>query len=88
MCVSTTETGRRERETTSIVTVVSFDGLSKNGLKIAMERIDGSMVTLTTLVDITKDGMTYIKDHGLNKMFEINGAKAIVEHKENGNEQS
>jgi len=51
-----------------------------------MERIDGSMVTLTTLVDITKDGMTYIKDHGLNKMFEISGAKAIVEQKENGNE--
>jgi hypothetical protein len=88
MCVSTTETGRRERETTNIVTVVSFDGLSKNGLKIAMERIDGSMVTLTTLVDITKDGMTYIKDHGLNKMFEISGAKAIVEQKENGYEQS
>jgi len=86
MCVSTTETGRRERETTNIVTVVSFDGLSKIGLKIAMERIDGSMVTLTTLVDITKDGMTYIKDHGLNKMFEISGAKAIVEQKENGNE--
>jgi hypothetical protein len=86
MCVSTTETGKKERETTNIVTVVSFDGLSKNELKIAMERIDGSMVTLTTLVDITKDGMTYIKDHGLNKMFEISGAKAIVEQKENGNE--
>ena len=71
---------------TSIVTVVSFDGLSKSGLKIAMERIDGSMVTLTTLAVITKDGMTYIRDHGLNKMFEISGAKAIVEQKENGNE--
>ena len=88
MCVSTTETGKKERETTNIVTVVSFDGLSKNELKIAMERTDGSMVTLTTLVVITKDGMTYMKDHGLSKMFEISGVKAIVETKENGNEQS
>lgn len=71
---------------TNIVTAVSFDGLSKSGLKIAMERIDGSMVTLTTLAVITKDGMTYIRDHGLNKMFEISGAKEIVEQKENGNE--
>ncbi len=72
----------------NIVTVVSFDGSSKNGLKIAMERTDGSMVTLITLVDITKAGMIYMKDHGLNTMFEISGVKAIVETKENGNEQS
>jgi hypothetical protein len=86
MSVSTTEIGKRERATTNIVTVVSFDGSFKKELKIAMERIDGSMVTLTTLAVITKDGMTYIRDHGLNKMFEISGAKAIVEQKENGNE--
>jgi hypothetical protein len=88
MCVSTTETGKKEKGTMSIVTVVSFDGSSKNGLKIAMAHTDGSMVTLTTLVDITKAGMIYMKDHGLNKMFEISGVKAIVETKENGNEQS
>jgi hypothetical protein len=88
MCVSTTETGKKEKETMNIVTVVSFDGSSKNGLKIAMERTDGSMVTLITLVDITKAGMIYMKDHGLNTMFEISGVKAIVETKENGNEQS
>ncbi len=51
-----------------------------------MAHTDGSMVTLTTLVDITKAGMIYMKDHGLNKMFEISGVKAIVETKENGNE--
>ena len=77
----------RAKETTSIVTVVSFEKSSRCALKIAMARTDGSMVTLTTLVGITKDGMTYIKDHGLNEMFEISGAKAIVEQKENGNEQ-
>lgn len=73
---------------TSIVTVVSFDGLSKSGYKIAMARTDGSEVTLTTLVDITKAGMTYIRDHGWNEMFSTSGLKEIVEMKESGNEQS
>lgn len=57
----------------SIATVVSFDGSSRSGLKIVMARTDGSEVTLTTLVDITKDGMTFIRDHGLRKMFENSG---------------
>ncbi len=76
------------KEKTSIVTAVSFGGSSRSALKIAMARTDGSMVTLTTLVDITKDGMTYIKDHGLRQMFESSGVEEIVETKENGNEQS
>ncbi len=69
----------KEKETTSIVTVVSLDGSSKSALKIVMAHTDGSEVMLTTLVDITRDGMTYIRDHGLSKMFEISGAKEIVE---------
>jgi hypothetical protein len=78
----------KEKVKTSIGIVVSFDGSSKDGCKIVMQRIDGSEVTLTTMVDIKKDGMTYIRDHGWNKMFEISGLKAIVEMKESGNEQS
>ena len=78
----------KEKEQTSIVTVVSLDGSSKSALKIVMAHTDGSEVMLTTLVEITRDGMTYIRDHGLSKMFETSGAKAIVATMENGNEQS
>jgi hypothetical protein len=79
---------KKAKEMTSIGIAVSFDGSSRDGLKIVTVRSDGSKVMLTTLVDITKDGMTYIKDHGWNKMFSTSGAKAIVVTKENGNEQS
>ena len=79
---------KKAKGKTSIVTVVSFDGSSKNGLKIAMAHTDGSEVMLTTLVDITRAGMTYIRDHGLKKMFETSGVKEIVATMENGNEQS
>ena len=69
----------KEKEQTNIAIVVSLDGSSKSALKIVMAHTDGSEVMLTTLVDITRDGMTYIRDHGLSKMFEISGAKEIVE---------
>ena len=78
---------QKEKGQMSIVTAVSFDGLSKKGLKIEMAHTDGSMVTLTTLVDITKDGMTYIRDHGLRQMSESSGVEEIVATMENGNEQ-
>ena len=78
---------QKAKEQMSIVTAVSFDGSSKNELKIAMAHTDGSVVTLTTLVAVTKAGMIYIRDHGWNKMFETSGIKAIVEMKESGNEQ-
>jgi hypothetical protein len=43
---------------------------------------------VTTLADITRDGMNFIRTHGWNKMFETSGLRAIVEMKESGNEQS
>ena len=69
----------KDKEQTSIVTVVSFDGSSKSAFKIAMVRIDGSEATTTVLADISKDGMNYIRTHGWSKMFETSGAKEIVE---------
>ena len=51
-----------------------------------MLRTDGCTGTVTTLVNITKDGMNYIRNQGLSKMFEISGAKEIVEKMENGND--
>jgi hypothetical protein len=70
----------------SICTVVSFDGSSNSGYKIAMQHIDGSKATLTVLAVITKAGMNYIPSHVLSKMFETSGLKATEATKENGNE--
>ncbi len=81
---------KKDKVQTNIVTVVSLDGSSKSALKIVMAHTDGSEVTLTTLADITKDGMTFIRDHGLRKMFENSGLleiEAITEIGES-NEQS
>ena len=71
---------------TSIVTVVSFDGSSSDAYRIAMQRTDGSTVTLTTLAVVTRAGMTYMQALDLNKMFGINGLKVTEVTKENGNE--
>lgn len=70
----------------SIVTVVSLDGSSESALKIVMAHTDGSEVTLTTLADITRAGMTFIRGHGLKKMFEHSGLLETEEMKESGNE--
>lgn len=78
----------RGAEKMSIVTSVSCDGSLGNDWKIVMQRTDGSEVTLTTLAGVTRDGMTYIRTHGWNKMFESSGLKEIVEQMEIGNEQS
>ena len=78
----------KEKEQTNIAIVVSLDGSSKSALKIVTLHTDGSTATVTTLADITRDGMTYIRTHGWNEMFETSGAKAIVATMENGNEQS
>ena len=70
----------------SICTVVSFDGSSNVGYKIAMQRIDGSEATLTVLAVITKAGANYIPSPVLSEMFKINGQRATEVTKENGNE--
>ena len=76
----------KEKEQTSIAIVVSLDGSSKSALKIVTLHTDGSTATVTTLVDITRDGMNYIRVHGWNKMFETSGLRVIVEMKESGND--
>jgi len=76
----------KAKDKTSIVTVVSFGGSSNDAYRIAMQRTDGSTVTLTTLAVITKAGMSYMKALDLNKMFGINGVKVTEVMKENGNE--
>jgi hypothetical protein len=74
------------KDKTSIVTVVSFGGSSSDAYRIAMQRTDGSTVTLTTLAVVTRAGMTYMQALDLNKMFAINGSKVTEVTMENGNE--
>lgn len=76
----------KDKEMTSIATVVSFDGSSKSELKIVMLHTDSSTATVTELVKITKAGTDYIRAHGWNKMLENSGLKEIVEQKGIGNE--
>lgn len=76
----------KEKAETNIVTVVSLDGSSESGLKIVMAHTDGLEVTLTTLVDITRAGMTFIRSHGLKRMLENSGLLETEEMKESGNE--
>lgn len=76
----------KAKETTSIATVVSLDGSSKDELKIVMLHTDSSTATVTELVSITRAGINHIRAHGWSKMFETSGLKAIVEQKESGSE--
>jgi len=69
----------------SICIVVSFDGSSSDGYKIAMQHTDGSLVTLTTLAAITKAGMNFIPAHILREMFASSGALEIEAQTEIGN---
>lgn len=70
----------------SICTAVSFDGSSVSGLKIVQVLTDGSAVTTTVMASISRAGISYIRSHGLNRMLETSGARAIMDQMENGND--
>jgi hypothetical protein len=76
----------REKDQTSTVTVVLFDGSSNGAYKIATQRTVGLMGLLTTPDGFAKAGMTYIQALDLSKMCGINGLKITEVTKENGNE--
>lgn len=76
----------KEKEQTNIAIAVSFDGSSKNVLRIVMLRIDGSTVITTTLASITRDGMNYIRTHGWSEMFETSGLRETVAMMVNGDD--
>jgi hypothetical protein len=77
----------KELAQTSIVTVVSFDGSSSNGYKIAMRRTDGSRATLIELAAVSEVGMTFIRAHDLSRMFVLSGASEIEANLATGNNQ-
>jgi hypothetical protein len=79
--------GRRAKEKMSIVTVVSFEKLSRCVFKIAIARTAGSMVTLTSVGSATRGGTNFIPSPALKRMLESSGQKATEVTQENGNEK-
>jgi hypothetical protein len=77
---------KKVKEQMNIVTAVSFGRLSKCVSRIAIAHTVGSTVTLTTLGNVTRDGMNFTPTHNLRRMLETNGQKEIEEHMENGND--
>jgi hypothetical protein len=78
--------GRKAKEKMSIVTVVSFERLSRCVCKIAIARTAGSMVTLTSVGSVTRDGTNFIPSPALRRMLETSGQKVTEVTQENGNE--
>lgn len=70
---------KKAKEKIKIATVISLDGSSEDACKIVMLRIDGSLVTQTTLASVSRDGMSFIRTHGLKKMLDASGFLEIVE---------
>ena len=79
---------KKVKEKMSIVTVVSFDTSLRCESKIAIAHTVGSMVTLTTLGSVTRDGTNFIPSLALSRMLESNGQKVIEVMKENGNDKA
>jgi len=79
---------KKDKEQTSIVTVVSFERSSRCDSKIAIAHTVGSTVTLMTLGVGTKGGTNFTPSPALRQMLESNGQKATEVTQENGNEQS
>ena len=69
---------------TNIGIAVLFDGSSVDGCKIVTLRTGGSVVIQTTLASITRDGMHFIRAHGLKRMLDASGISEIAALMENG----
>jgi hypothetical protein len=77
---------KKQSESVSICTVVSFGRSSKCDLKIGIVHTVGSVATVTTLGGGRKGGTNFTPNQILRKMLETNGLKAIEVTKENGND--
>ena len=64
---------KTQQESVNICTVVSFDTSLRCESKIAIAHTVGSMVTLTTLGSVTRDGMNIIPSPDLRRMLELSG---------------
>ena len=77
---------KKAKERTNIVTVVSFERSSRCVSKIAIAHTVGSMVTLMTLENVTRDGTNFTPSPALRRMLESSGQKVTEVTQENGNE--
>ena len=77
---------KKVKERTNIVTVVSFEKSSRCASKIAIAHTVGSMVTLTNLGGITRDGTNFIPSQDLKRMLETSGQRATEVTQGNGND--
>ncbi len=77
---------KKQLESVSICTVVSFGRSSRCALKVAMVHTVGSVATVTTLGGGRKGGTNFTPNRTLKKMLESNGLKATEVTMENGNE--
>lgn len=77
---------KKVKERMNIVTVVSFEELSRCESKIAIAHTVGSTVTLTTLGGVIRGGMNFTPSPALRRILETNGPRETVATKENGNE--
>ena len=79
---------KKEQETVSICTAVSFGKSSRCASKIVMVHTVGSMATVTTLGAGRKGGTNFTPSPALRRMLEINGLKVTEVTKENGNDKA
>jgi hypothetical protein len=79
--------GKKQIESVSICTVVSFGKSSRCVSKIGVAHTVGSTVTLTILGGGTKDGMNFTPNLTLKKMFALSGLLATEVNMETGNNQ-
>jgi len=77
---------KKVKEQMNIVTAVLFGRLLKCVSLIAMARTAGLMVMLTSVVNVTRDGTSFIPILALSPMLESNGLKVTEETLENGND--
>ena len=77
---------KKQSESVSICTVVSFERSSKCDLKIVIVHTVGSVATVITLGVGRRGGTNFIPNQILRKMLESNGLKATEVTQENGNE--
>ena len=77
---------KKEHESVSICTVVSFGRSSRCASKIVMVHTVGSVATVTTVGDGRRGGTSFTPNQILKKMLETNGTKATEAMKEIGND--
>ena len=78
---------KKQKQSVSICTVVSFGRSSPCALKIGIVHTVGSEATVTIVGGGRRGGTNFTPNQTLKKMLETNGLKATEATTENGNEK-